>query len=71
MDIYACCRQAIADGAHNTATFKLVDRSGATFTCRWLDAYFDAFVIEGDKGFIRCCDVPEGYEVEDYSTEAT
>lgn len=70
MDIFACQRKAQRDGAFDSATFTLNGSSGS-LKCKWLDAYFGMFQIEGQDGFVMVSaleDLP--LTVSDYETHA-
>lgn len=76
MDIFACQRKAKRDGAFNTATFTLIG-PGGSFKCKWLDAYFGMFEIEGQEGFVMASDcegrplVVTDYASNQVSTESS
>ena len=55
MDIFACQRKAERDGSFDTATFTLSGPNGS-FKCKWLDAYFGLFQVEGKEGFLMAGD---------------
>ena len=67
MTLTACERRAKDDRAYDTATFDLVGPIGRLH-CRWLDAYFGAFVEVGKEGFyiVSDFDLPE-IHVENYN----
>ena len=57
MNLYQCEKYA-KDNGFDSVEFEADFPIGAT-KCKWLDAYFGMFRIEGHDGFIRTCDVDE------------
>ena len=49
MDIVECQAKAKEKG-FDTATFTLVG-PGGKLKCRWIDAYFGSFIVDGQDGF--------------------
>ena len=71
MDIFACQRKAQKDGAFDSATFVLNGPTGS-LKCRWLDAYFGMFTVEGHEGFMMASDCEElPLTVSDYQASTT
>lgn len=50
------CEDLAKDEGFNTTTFILVGPGGEK-KCRWLDAYFGLFTMEGEEGFVSVRDV--------------
>ena len=61
MDIYRCQAKA-KDIGFDSATFDLVGPSGR-LKCKWLDAYFGMFEVEGEEGFITVNQIADADDV--------
>ncbi len=58
MNLSQCEKRAQREG-YDRATFDILREDGQLISCKWLDAYFGLFTIQGDKKFITVKDMDE------------